>query len=101
MELRIHAQLPKPVLAWQRTQHQTRALQTLTWKQGRLALMLRPHGMGQRRPTTDVITRHWVHHHQPIQAAVSVTLRKLLSQLTTEQIAMTADQRSTPLMTGH
>ena len=62
--------------------------------------MLRPHGMGQRRPTTDVITRHWVHHHQPIQAAVSVPLRKLLSQLATERISMTAHQCSAALVTG-
>jgi hypothetical protein len=101
MELCIHAQLPSPVLTMQRTKHQTGTLKALTWQQWRLPLMLRLHGMRQGRPTIHMVTRHWVHHHQPIQASVSVPLPKLLSQLATEQIPMTAHQRSASLVTGH
>jgi hypothetical protein len=100
MKLGIHAQMPTSVLAKQRTKHQTGALKTLTWKQGRLTLMLGPNGMRQGRPTIDVVTRHWIHHHHPIQAPVPVTVPKLLSQLATEQIPMTAHQRSASLVTG-
>ena len=100
MGLPIYAQIPTSVLTLQRTKHQARALEALTWQQWGLPLMLSPHGVSEIRPTINLLTRHWIHHHHPIQAPVPVTVPKLLSQLATEQIPMTAHQRSASLVTG-
>ena len=68
MGLPIHAQIPTPVLASHPEKHQARALEALTWQQWGLPLMLSPHGVREFRPTIDLLTRHWIHHHHPIQA---------------------------------